>query len=111
MSLIALGLASSCSSPTIEGSLSPEDRLARIQACNAAWRDEGFDKVGAIQATGRVDQLAFEALGSAKQKRMAEILACRITSGEVRQQRIEFHADGRVLKVVTAANNIDFAAE
>jgi hypothetical protein len=111
---LALGVTSlllcACGEPRIEGELAFETKMARLQACNRLWRTEGFSRV-TPDASGRVDQLEFEQIGPAKQRRLAELVACQRSHGAVEPMVIQFYVSGRNLKRISATNDIDFASQ
>jgi len=104
-------LLCACGEPRVEGELDFDAKIARLQACNRLWRTEGFARV-TPDTSGRVaDQQEFEELGPAKQRRLAELLACQRSGGAVEPMVIQFYGQGRNLKRVSAANDIDFASQ
>ena len=104
-------LLAACGLDRIEGELSREQAVERMQACNLLWREEEFGRVMQSPISGRVDQVAFDALGPAKQRRLAELAACLRSRGRVEPMPIQIHVSGRNLKLINAANDLDFAKE
>ena len=110
LALPPLALAA-CGPDRLAGELTLEQSRQRMQACNRILREEGFDEVLQIPGTGSVERVAWEALGPAKQRRLAELSACLRSSGQVEPLTVEFYIPGRTLARIDAANDIDFAAE
>jgi hypothetical protein len=105
-----MALLGGCGEPTIEGELGNREKIARQQACSRIYRTEGYDQILLSTGGGDVDQIAFDALGPAKQRRLAELVACLRSGGAVEPMDIQFYNSGRNLRRIRAANDIDFAA-
>ena len=111
LAVLACAYLSACGEPRIDRELSFDEQMDRMRACNRTWREEGFDTVLIAIGSGSVNQVDFEGLGSAKQRRMAELVACLRSSGAVEPMKVEFYAQGRNLRSFEVANDIDFAAD